>query len=96
METAGVFIVLQCLANYLLLAYPVDAASLLAGNDLMRSFLAAAGILFSGPMYDGLGVKAGVSLLAGLTVVCVGGMIVLYSFGHKWRTDVEDVVQADE
>ncbi|GAB7341286.1 hypothetical protein MBLNU457_7558t1 [Dothideomycetes sp. NU457] len=50
LETAGVFIVLQCLANYLLLAYPVDAASLLAGNDLMRSSLAAAAILFSGPM----------------------------------------------
>jgi len=92
LETAGVFIVLQCLANYLLLAYPIDAASLLAGNDLMRSSLAAAAILFSGPMYDALGVRMGVTLLAILTVVCVFGMVILYCFGHKWRRDVEDVV----
>lgn len=84
-ETAGVFIVLQCLANYLILAYPRDAASLFAGNDLMRSCLAAGAVVFSHPLYAHLGVAKGVSILAACTVLCVGGMLALFLWGHRLR-----------
>ncbi|KAF2220602.1 major facilitator superfamily domain-containing protein [Elsinoe ampelina] len=84
-QTAGVFIVLQCLANYLLLAHPHDAASLLAGNDLMRAALAAGAIVFSQPLYEDLGVRNGVVVLAGATVGCVGGMGGMWGWGHRVR-----------
>ncbi|KAF4550379.1 Caffeine resistance protein-like protein 2 [Elsinoe fawcettii] len=84
-ETAGLFVVLECLVNYLLVAYQKDAASLLAGNDFMRSVLAAGGIIFSQPMYDHLGVRTSVLLLASLTACCVAGMVALYLWGHKLR-----------
>ncbi|KAF4550593.1 putative benomyl/methotrexate resistance protein [Elsinoe fawcettii] len=84
-QTAGVFIVLQCLANYLLLAYPRDAASLLAGNDLMRAALAAGAIIFSQPLYENLGVRTGVAILASATVLCVIGMTLMFRYGHHAR-----------
>ncbi|KEQ96326.1 hypothetical protein AUEXF2481DRAFT_633276 [Aureobasidium subglaciale EXF-2481] len=76
--TASMFVVLQCLANYLILVHPEDAASLFAGNDFMRATTAAAAIVASHPMYDGLGVAWGVSLLAGLTCICSLGLFWLY------------------
>ena len=94
-ETAGVFVVLQCLANYLILAYPRDAASLFAGNDLMRSCLAAGAVIFSHPLYAHLGVAKGVSILAACTTLCVGGMLALFLCGHRLRelgADVEGEV----
>ena len=94
LETAGVFVILQCLGNYLLLAYPAHAASLLAGNDFMRASFAAAAIMFSHPLYDHLGVEKGVIILASITVACVFGMLALYLFGHRLRqmTNVDDEV----
>ncbi|KAI5270964.1 MFS general substrate transporter [Aureobasidium subglaciale] len=76
--TASMFVVLQCLANYLILVHPEDAASLFAGNDFMRATTAATAIVASHPMYDGLGVAWGVSLLAGLTCICTLGLFWLY------------------
>ncbi|KAI5247558.1 MFS general substrate transporter [Aureobasidium subglaciale] len=76
--TASMFVVLQCLANYLILVHPEDAASLFAGNDFMRATTAATAIVASHPMYDGLGVAWGVSLLAGLTCICSLGLFWLY------------------
>ncbi|KZF19195.1 benomyl/methotrexate resistance protein [Xylona heveae TC161] len=81
----GVFIVFQCVFIYIPLSYLPYAASLFAGNDFLRSALAAGAVLFSRPMYINLGVGAGVSLLAGLTCVCVGGIFALYIFGAKLR-----------
>ena len=81
----GVFILLQCIFIYLPLTYPQYSASLFAGNDLFRSALAAGTILFATPMYKNLGIGPGVSLLAGLTCVGVGGVVILYVFGKNLR-----------
>jgi DHA1 family multidrug resistance protein-like MFS transporter len=67
------------------MVYPAYAGSLFAGNDTMRSTLAAAAILFSRPMFLSLGVGGGVSLLAGLTTLCIGGIFILFFYGDKLR-----------
>jgi len=69
--TVGVFTIFQCVFIYIPLTYPQYAASLFAGNDFCRSALAAGAILFARPLFINLGVGGGVSLLAGLTVVCI-------------------------
>lgn len=61
------------------------AASLFAGNDMCRSSLAAGSILFGTPLFKNLGMGPGVSLLAGLMVVCIGGNFYLYFKGAGLR-----------
>jgi DHA1 family multidrug resistance protein-like MFS transporter len=83
--TVGIFQIIQCIFIYIPLTYPQYAASLFAMNDFMRSALACGAILFSRPLFINLGVGPGVSLLAGLTCGCIGGMFVLYYFGAALR-----------
>jgi DHA1 family multidrug resistance protein-like MFS transporter len=47
--------------------------------------MAAAAILFSRPLFKGLGVGGGVSLLGGFTVLCAGLLLLLYLYGAKLR-----------
>ncbi|KXL49847.1 hypothetical protein M433DRAFT_146212 [Acidomyces richmondensis BFW] len=84
--TTGVFALIQCIFVYLPLVYPQYAASLFAGNDFARSLLACAAIMFSRPMYLGMGIGPGTSLLGALTAACIGGIFVLYFFGAKLRS----------
>ena len=81
----GIFVLLQCIFIYIPLSYPQYAASMFAGNDFARSALASGAILFARPLYINLGVGQGVSLLAGLTVGCVGGIFALWRFGGRLR-----------
>jgi len=83
--TIGIFLIIQCIFLYLPLVYPQYAASLFAGNDFMRSALAAGSIHFSYPMFHKLGVDKGITLLAGLTIGCSIGVYVLFIFGSKLR-----------
>ncbi|KAI6854023.1 MFS general substrate transporter [Hortaea werneckii] len=83
--TMGVFVLMQCIFVYLPLVYPQYAASLFAGNDFARSTLAFAAVMFSRPMYIGMGVGPATSLLGGLTAACVGGILVLYLYGDRLR-----------
>jgi MFS transporter, DHA1 family, multidrug resistance protein len=81
----GVFILLQCIFVYIPSSYPQYSASLFAGNDFARSALASGSILFARPLYLNLGIGPGMSLLAGLTCACVGGIFALYFFGARMR-----------
>lgn len=83
--TVGIFTLFNCIFMYLPLTYPQYAASLFAGNDFARSSLAFAAIMFSRPMFLGIGIGPGVSILGALTAVCIGGIFVLYFFGDKLR-----------
>ncbi|PYH85722.1 MFS general substrate transporter [Aspergillus uvarum CBS 121591] len=83
--TIGIFTLIQCIFIYIPMTYPQYAASLFAGNDFMRSALACGAVLFARPLYLNLGVGQGVSLLAGLTVGCIGGMFALYYYGAALR-----------
>lgn len=83
--TMGVFVLMQCIFVYLPLVYPQYAASLFAGNDAARSLVAFAAVMFSRDMYIGMGIGPGTSLLGALTTACIGGIFVLYFYGHKLR-----------
>jgi len=74
------FTILQCLANYLILVHPEDAASLFAGNDFMRATTAAAAVVISHPLYNNLGVAKGVTILAAATILCTVGLFFLYRY----------------
>ena len=84
-SVGGTFIVFQSIFLYLPFTYPQYSASLFAANDFARSTLAAAAILFSRPLFLRLGVAWGVSLLAFLTILCTGGIYVLFWFGANLR-----------
>ncbi|CAI7596529.1 unnamed protein product [Penicillium glandicola] len=81
----SIFIVLQCVCVYLPLAYPKYAASLFAGNDASRSAVAFVFILFSRSMFVELGINRGVTLLAGLSILGIFGIFILYFYGAKLR-----------
>ena len=81
----SVFTVLQCMCLYIPVSYPRYAASLFAANDFFRSALASGSILFAHPLYHNLGVAKGTSVLAGLSVIGIIGMWLLYFYGAKLR-----------
>jgi DHA1 family multidrug resistance protein-like MFS transporter len=85
LSVGGTYVVFQSIFLYLPFTYPQYSASLFAANDFARSTLAAAAILFSRPMFLKLGVDGGVGLLAGLTVICIAGIYVLFWYGDKLR-----------
>lgn len=70
---------------YLPLSYPGYAASLFAANDFFRSAWAAGAVLYARPLFEGLGIARGVSLLGGLSCGGVIGVSLLYVYGAKLR-----------
>ena len=72
--------------NYLADAYPTYAASVLAGNDFIRSMFGAGFPLFAGAMYRNLGVGWASTLLALLACAFVPIPILLYKYGERIRT----------
>lgn len=86
------FIVLQCLSVYLPRIYPDYSASLFAANDFCRSSLAAAAVHVGVPLYTNLGIGKGVSVLAGLSVLGIGGIWFIYLKGAALRARSRFVV----
>ncbi|KAI9814407.1 MAG: hypothetical protein M1827_003263 [Pycnora praestabilis] len=74
----GTFLLFNSVLNYLPDAYPEYAASVLAGNDFMRSSFGAAFPLFATGMYHNLGVGWASSLLAFLSIVFIPIPFALY------------------
>jgi DHA1 family multidrug resistance protein-like MFS transporter len=74
----GAFLLFNSVLNYLPDAYPENAASVLAGNDLFRSAFGAGFPLFAGAMYKKLGVGWASSLLAFLGIAFIPIPFVLY------------------
>ncbi|OAA68561.1 Major facilitator superfamily domain, general substrate transporter [Niveomyces insectorum RCEF 264] len=81
----GIIIITQAVLNYLPFTYPRYAGSLFAANTASRCLFAGAAVLFSPPLFRGLGVGGGVSLIAGLSVLCVFGLFGLYFYGADLR-----------
>jgi len=79
------FVVFQCLMCYIPLSYPRYVASLLAGNDFFRSTLAAGFVMFSRAMYLSLGIAKGVTVLGGLSIMGILGLVYLYYYGAALR-----------
>ncbi|CAK7222716.1 hypothetical protein SBRCBS47491_004954 [Sporothrix bragantina] len=83
--SAGMVVIIQCVFVYISLGYPQYVASVFAGNGLLRSLIAFAALLWSRPLTDTLGVARGSSLLGGLCVGGVMGLIILYKYGATLR-----------
>ncbi|KAF2437492.1 multidrug resistance protein-like protein [Karstenula rhodostoma CBS 690.94] len=81
----GTYFVAQSILLYIPNIYPRYAASIFSANSLSRSLFAFAAVLFSRPMFRGIGIDGGVSLLAGFMVLCTAGMGVLFRFGKAMR-----------
>ncbi|KAI2967597.1 hypothetical protein CBS147323_4821 [Aspergillus niger] len=82
---SAVFIILQCLSMYIPSIYPEYAASLFAANDFCRSTLAAGAVHFGIPLYQNLGMARGSSVLGGVSVLGVLGLLGIYWFGERLR-----------
>lgn len=81
----GVFCAFQCILLYLQASYPTVAASILAGNDLFRSCMAAGFPLFGSFFYKKLGVGPACSFLAGLNILFMIPLYLLYFYGDRLR-----------
>jgi DHA1 family multidrug resistance protein-like MFS transporter len=79
------FILMQAIFLYIPLSYPQYTSSLFAANDFFRSAMACGSVLFAGPLFGNLGVGRGVSLLGGLSVIGIVGMVLLFKFGANLR-----------
>lgn len=84
----GAFLLFNAILNYLPDAYPDYAASVLAGNDLMRSAFGAGFPLFANAMYKDLGVAWASSTLAFISIAFIPIPFVLFKVSYyippKW------------
>ena len=83
--SVAALILFNCVLNYLGDAYPDYAASVLAGNDLLRSMFGAGFPLFATAMYNNLGVNWASSTLAFLGIAFIPIPFVLYKYGERLR-----------
>ncbi|CAJ2504903.1 Uu.00g122970.m01.CDS01 [Anthostomella pinea] len=81
----GTFLLFNSVLNYLPDAYPAEAASVLAGNDFMRSSFGAGFPLFASAMYGNLGVNWASSTLAFLSIAFIPIPLILYKYGATLR-----------
>ena len=81
----GAFLLFNSVLNYLGDAYPEYAASVLAGNDFMRSSFGAGFPLFAAAMYNKLGVNWASSTLGFISIAFIPIPFVLYFYGEKIR-----------
>ncbi|KJZ72450.1 hypothetical protein HIM_08119 [Hirsutella minnesotensis 3608] len=81
----GMVLVFLSIMNYLIDAYTIFAASVLAANSLLRSLFGASFPLFTGYMYDALGIHWASSIPAFLALACVPFPFLFYKYGPAIR-----------
>ncbi|TGJ83750.1 hypothetical protein E0Z10_g5012 [Xylaria hypoxylon] len=81
----GQVLIFLSISQYLLDAYGIYSASALAANAAVRALFGAAFHLFSGPLYERLGIHWGSSIPAFLTLFCLPVPFLFHRFGHKIR-----------
>lgn len=79
------FALFNAVLPYLSDAYPDSVASVLAGNDLMRSAFGAGFPLFAGAMFKNLGIAWASSTLAFLGIAFIPIPFALYKWGKQIR-----------
>jgi len=83
--SVGALLLFNSVLNYLGDAYPAYAASVLAGNDFMRSAFGAGFPLFASAMYKNLGVDWASSTLGFLSIAFIPLPFLLYFYGETLR-----------
>ncbi|OJJ64970.1 hypothetical protein ASPSYDRAFT_39759 [Aspergillus sydowii CBS 593.65] len=81
----GMPLVFLPVSNYLVDTYTIYAASVVAANTLLRSTFGAAFPLFTGYMFEDLGIHWGASVPAFLALACAPIPFLLYRFGSRIR-----------
>jgi hypothetical protein len=82
---AGFNIVFQQCINFLIDTYQLYAASAVSGNTFLRSILAAAFPLISGPMFHNLGVGIAMSVLGCVAVIAIPVPFLFMKYGLALR-----------
>ena len=88
-----VLVFLSCM-NYLIDAYTVYAASVLAANSVLRSLFGAAFPLFTSQMYANLGIHWASTIPAFLALACTPFPFIFYRVGEKIRLKCKYAAQA--
>ncbi|KIX99524.1 uncharacterized protein Z520_05100 [Fonsecaea multimorphosa CBS 102226] len=86
---------LACM-NYLIDAYVIYAASVLAANSVLRSLFGAVFPLFTVQMYHNLGIHWASSIPAFLALACAPFPFVFYRYGESIRMKCKYAAQAHE
>ncbi|KAM5356928.1 hypothetical protein ACJ41O_003574 [Fusarium nematophilum] len=81
----GLTLIFHSIFNYLIDAYSVYAASVLAANTVLRSLFGAAFPLFTRQMYDELGTQWASSVPAFLALACLPMPFILWKYGPAIR-----------
>ncbi|KAI4203534.1 MAG: hypothetical protein LQ350_001723 [Teloschistes chrysophthalmus] len=81
----GMVLLFLSIMNYLIDAYTVYAASVLAANTLLRSVFGAVFPLFTMYMYEGLGIHWASSVPAFLALACVPFPFLFFKYGEGIR-----------
>jgi hypothetical protein len=81
----GIVLVFLSIMNYLIDAYLIYAASVLAANSVLRSLFGAAFPLFTSYMYANLGIHWASSIPAFLALACVPFPFLFYMYGEAIR-----------
>ncbi|THY29399.1 synaptic vesicle transporter [Aureobasidium pullulans] len=94
----GMVLVFLGIMNYLIDAYTIFAASVLAANSVLRSLFGAAFPLFTShsEMYDNLGIHWASTIPAFLALLCVPMPFLFYKFGPKIRENCKYAKQSME
>lgn len=92
----GMVIVFLSCMNYLIDAYTIYAASVLAANSVLRSLFGAAFPLFTTQMYATLGIHWASSVPAFLALACLPFPFLFYKYGEKIRLSCKYAKQAHE
>ena len=82
----GMVLVFLSIINYLVDAYVIYAASVLAANSVLRSLFGAIFPLFTTYMYNGLGIHWASSIPAFLALSCVPFPFLFYRYGAYIRS----------
>ena len=91
----GMVVVFLGVTNYLLDAYTIYAASVLAANSVIRSIFGAVFPLFTSAMYENLGIHWAASIPAFLALACVPFPSLFYKYGPAVRTRCKYAAEAD-
>jgi MFS family permease len=91
----GMVLVFLGIMNYLIDAYTIFAASVLAANSVLRSCFGAAFPLFTTYMYDNLGIHWASSIPAFLALACVPFPFLFYKYGGAIRQRCKFAAQSD-
>ena len=92
----GMVLVFLSVFNYLIDAYTIYAASVLAANSVLRSLFGAVFPLFTSYMYKRLGIHWASSIPAFLALVCVPFPFLFYFYGPAIRKHSKYAREAEE